>query len=218
LAAARVVVLSPGQIETRLEDRFRLLTGGVRTAVPRQRTLEATMAWSYHLLSDVERQFFNRLSVFPGGWTIEAAEHVCAGDGIDKSEVLDLLSRLVAKSLAVVDREVLGECRYRFLETVRQYARERLMEADAVDRWRDRHFDFVFHKFRNAQAALHGHGQIQYLRRLGIEQENIRAALDWALTSSTLAEQGVELVLLSGADPRGGRGRRRGPCVGAESQ
>jgi len=95
LAASRVVVLSPEQIEARLQDRFRLLTGGARTAVARQRTLEATVDWSYQLLSDVERQLLSRLSVFPATWSLEAAEHVCGGDSITEHDVLDLLSRLV---------------------------------------------------------------------------------------------------------------------------
>jgi non-specific serine/threonine protein kinase len=121
-----------------------LLTGGARTAVARQRTLEATLDWSFQLLSDGERQLLSRLSVFPAVWTLEAAENVCSGDGINENDVLDLLSRLVSKSLVVVDREFPGERRYRFLETVRQYARERLVQAGAADRLRDRHFEFFF--------------------------------------------------------------------------
>ena len=194
LAAARVVVLSPEQIEARLQDRFRLLTGGARTAVARQRTLEATVDWSYQLLSDVEQQLFSRLSVFPAAWTLEAAEHVCGGDGINEHDVLDLLSRLVSKSLVVVDGEFAGERRYRFLETVRQYARERLVQAGAADRLRDRHFEFFFNEFRGALPILRHHDQLPCLRRLRIEQENVRAALEWALTSSALAEKGVELA------------------------
>ena len=194
LAAARVVVLSPEQIEARLQDRFRLLTGGARTAVARQRTLEATVDWSYQLLSDVERQLFGRLSVFPAAWTLEAAEHVCGGDGINENDVLDLLSRLVSKSLVVVDSEFAGERRYRFLETVRQYARERLVQAGAADRLRERHFEFFFNEFRGALPILRHHDQLPCLRRLRIEQENVRAALEWALTSSALAEKGVELA------------------------
>jgi predicted ATPase/DNA-binding winged helix-turn-helix (wHTH) protein len=194
LAAARVVVLSPEQIEARLQDRFRLLTGGARTAVARQRTLEATVDWSYQLLSGVERQLLSRLSVFPAAWTLEAAEHVCAGDGINETDVLDLLSRLVSKSLVVVDSECAGERRYRFLETVRQYARERLVQTGAAERLRERHFEFCFNEFRGAQPILRGHGQVALLRRLRIEQENVRAALEWSLTSSALAEKGVELA------------------------
>jgi len=194
LAAARVVVLTPAQIEARLQDRFRLLTGGARTAVARQRTLEATVDWSYELLSDIERQLLSRLSVFPAAWTLEAAEHVCGGDGINEKDVLDLLSRLVSKSLVVVDIEFAGERRYRFLETVRQYARERLVQAGAVDRLRERHFEFFYNEFRGALPVLRHHHQLACLRRLRIEQENVRAALEWALTSSALAEKGVELA------------------------
>ena len=159
LAAARVVVLSPEQIEARLQDRFRLLTGGARTAVARQRTLEATVDWSYQLLSEVEQQLFGRLSVFPAAWTLAAAEHVCGGDGINGIDVLDLLSRLVSKSLVVVDDEFAGERRYRLLETVRQYARERLVQAGVADRLRDRHFEFFFNEFRGALPILRHHDQ-----------------------------------------------------------
>ena len=194
LAAARIVVLSPQQIEARLQDRFRLLAGGARTAVARQRTLEATVDWSYGLLSDDERQLLSRLSVFPASWTIEAAELVCGGDGLDRGDVLDLLSRLVAKSLVVVDGELDRERRYRFLETVRQYSLERLTQAGAADRLRDRHCDFYFNEFRGARPILSGNGQLAMLKRLRIEQENVRAALEWALTSPALAEKGVELA------------------------
>src|SRR5213076_2501707 len=105
LAAARVGALSPLEIAGRLDDRFRLLTGGSRTAVARQRTLEATVQWSYRLLSDEEHQLLGRLSVFPAAWEIEAAEQVCGGDGINRDDVLDLLSHLVSKSLVTVDSE-----------------------------------------------------------------------------------------------------------------
>ena len=194
LAAACIAVLSVEQINTRLQDRFRLLTGGRRTAVARQRTLEATVDWSYQLLSDVERQLFSRLSVFPAGWTLDAAEKICGGDGIQASDVLDLLSRLVSKSLVSVENEVAGERRYRVLETVRQYARERLMHVGAADRLRDRHFEFFFSEFRGVMPILRGPRQLQCLQRVRIEQENVRAALEWALTSSALAEKGVELA------------------------
>jgi non-specific serine/threonine protein kinase len=194
LAAARVAALSVEQINTRLQDRFRLLTGGRRTAVARQRTLEATVDWSYQLLSDVERQLFSRLSVFPAAWTLEAAEKICGGDTIQESDVLDLLSRLVSKSLVCVENEVAGEMRYRFPETVRQYARERLMQVGAADRLRERHFEFFFSEFRGAMPILRGPHQLQCLQRVRIEQENVRAALEWALTSSALAEKGVELA------------------------
>jgi predicted ATPase/DNA-binding winged helix-turn-helix (wHTH) protein len=193
LAAVHVSALSLEQIDTRLHDRFRLLTRGTRTGVARQRTLEATVDWSYQLLSDVERQLFGRLSVFRAGWSLEAAERVCGGDGIDANDILDLLSRLVSKSLVGLERTVAGE-RYVFLETVRQYARDRLIQVGAADRLRDRHFDFFFEEFRGVLPILRHHNQLLCLRRLGSEQENVRAALEWAVTADVLAEKGVELA------------------------
>jgi predicted ATPase/DNA-binding winged helix-turn-helix (wHTH) protein len=194
LAAARVIVLSPAQIEARLQDRFRLLTGGGRTAVARQRTLEATMDWSYQLLSPGEQQLLSRLSVFPAAWTLDAAEAVCAGDGISERDVLDLLSQLVGKSLVAAGGDFDGERRYRLLETVRQYAQERLARAGAADRLRGRHFEFYFEAFRGVLPVLSHHGQLPCLRRLRIEQENVRTALEWALSSEALAQKGVELA------------------------
>ena len=194
LAAARVVLLSPQQIEARLHDRFRLLTGGARTAVARQRTLEATVEWSYQLLSDDERELLNRLSVFPATWTLDAAENVCGGDGLAADDILDLLSTLVAKSLVGIDSDVAGERRYRLLETVRAYAHGRLMQAGAADRLRERHSAVFFERFRDAQTSLRGHDQLPYIRQLHEEQENVRAALGWALSSAAGSDQGVELA------------------------
>src|SRR5262249_9446175 len=144
LAAACVATLSVEQIDSRLHDRFRLLRGGARTAVPRQRTLAATMQWSYQLLSEMERQVLNRLSVFPASWTLEAAEQVCGGDDIDPDDMLDLVSRLVSKSLVGLENQPAGKRRYRLLEIVRQYARERLIETGGSDRLRDKQFEFIF--------------------------------------------------------------------------
>jgi predicted ATPase/DNA-binding winged helix-turn-helix (wHTH) protein len=194
LAAARIAVLSPEQIEARLQDRFRLLTGGARRAVARQRTLEATVDWSYHLLSDVERLLLSRLSVFPATWSLEAAEHVCDGDGISAHDLLELLSRLVRKSVVVVDQEFAGARRYRLLETVRQYARERLVQSGAADLLNERHFEYFFAEFRGVLPILRHHDQLPCLRRLQIEQENVRVSLDWALTSASHAVKGVELA------------------------
>ena len=193
LAAAHVAVLSIEQIDARLQDRFRLLTG-MRTAVARQRTLEATVDWSYQLLSDVERQLFNRLSVFRSGWSLAAAERVCGGDEIDADDTLDLLSRLVSKSLVGLERNIAGERRYLFLETVRQFAHDRLVKSGAADRMRDRHFEFFFNEFRGVLPILRHHDQLPCLRRLRTEQENVRAALEWALACAPLAEKGVELA------------------------
>jgi predicted ATPase/DNA-binding winged helix-turn-helix (wHTH) protein len=194
LAAARVAVLSPAQIEARLHDRFRLLTGGARTSVARQRTLEATVDWSYQLLSDVERLLLNRLGVFPASWTLEAAERVCGGDGVDPNEMLDHLCRLAEKSLVVLERDMRDSTRYRLLETVRQYARQRLLQTDDADRLHWRHFDFFFNEFRDSFTILRRERQLPRLHQLREEQENIRAALEWAITSPDLADEAVEFA------------------------
>jgi predicted ATPase len=132
LAAARIRVLSVEQISTRLDDSFRLLTGGGRSMLARQRTLRATMDWSYGLLDPQEKELFRRLAVFAGGFTLGEAEAVCAGEGLGRGEVLDLLTSLVDKSLVLVaERD--GEARYRLLETVRQYASEKLDRAGEHD-------------------------------------------------------------------------------------
>ena len=192
LAAAQVAFLSPEQIEARLAEGFP--TTGTRTSVARHRTLDATVKWSYQLLSESERLLFSRLSVFPTSWTLETAEYVCSGDGIDPAHMLDLLSRLVSKSLVTIESDRHGARRYRFLETVRQYACERLTEAGAVSHLRDRHFAFFHREFRDALHILSGPNQVACLRQLQIEQENVRAALDWGLSSPTLDEKGVELA------------------------
>jgi non-specific serine/threonine protein kinase len=194
LAAARLNVLSIEQISGRLNDRFRLLTGGSRTAVARQRTLEATIDWSYDLLSEAERTLLSRLSVFPAGWTLEAAEDVCAGHGLEREDMLDLLSHLVDKSLVNVDEDASGARRYRCLETVRQYGRERLVRSGDAERARDRHLDFFSHLIRRAEPELKGADQVAWLSRLQIEHDNLRAALDWCLSAPEHGETGVELA------------------------
>ncbi len=178
LAASRTRALSPRQILDRLDDRFRLLTGGGRVAVPRHKTLRAAMDWSHELLYDEERVLFRRLSIFAGGWTLEAAEAVGIGDGISRDEVLDLLSRLVDKSLVVV-REWNGEARYRLLETVQQYGREKLREAGEAETVRRRHALFFLELAETAAAAMSGSAQEAWVGRLGVEHDNLRAALDW---------------------------------------
>ena len=183
LAAARLKVLSIDQINTRLDDRFRLLTGSDRTPIARQRTLQATVDWSYDLLPDAERRLLRRLSVFAGGWTLDAAEHVCAGDGVGREDVLDLMTRLVDKSLVMVDADPGGDRRYRFLETVRQYGRERLESAGEGDAARARHFGFFLEQARRAEPELVKKDQLFWLERLQTEHDNLRAALDWRLAS-----------------------------------
>jgi len=192
LAAARVKVLSLEQIQTRLNDRFRLLTGGSRTAIARQRTLEATVDWSYGLLSGAERRLLRRLSVFAGGWTMEAAEEVTSENPGERDDVLESLSRLVDKSLANVERDGDGSRRYSFLETVRQYARERLVESGEAERMRDRHFAYFHALALRAEPELARTGQVAWLNRLQREHDNLRLALDWSLAAPGRSEQSVE--------------------------
>ncbi len=178
LAAARVKALSIEQIATRLDDRFRLLTGGSRTALPRQQTLRAMIDWSYDLLSDDERMIFRRLSIFAGGWTVEAAEAICTCGHQEQIDVLDLLLRLIDKSLVVVD-----ETRYRMLETIRQYSRDRLMESDDAQTLRACHLDYFLNFAENTAPKLHSPDQSAWLNRIEAEHDNLRTALDWAWES-----------------------------------
>ena len=179
LAAARVKVLAVEQIAGRLDDRFRLLTGGSRIVLPRQQTLRAAIDWSYGLLSDHERAMLRRLSVFAGGWTLEAAEAVCAGGGIEPWDVLDLLTQLVDKSLAVAQTHG-GEARYHLLETVREYGRERLRDSEAVEQVQCRHRDWYLALAEQIEPKLDGHEQETWLDRLERENDNLRASLDWS--------------------------------------
>jgi predicted ATPase/DNA-binding SARP family transcriptional activator len=180
LAAARVNVLSPAQIAERLGDSLQLLAGGSRTALTRQQTLRATLAWSHDLLTSEERTLFRRLAAFSGSFALDAIEGVCAGDGLAAAQLLDLLGRLVDKSLVQVEQEE-GQPRYRLLETIRQYASERLDEAVERAPLERRHRDW-FSAFAAetvpplAQAATGG-----VPRRLDLEHDNLRAALASAL-------------------------------------
>jgi predicted ATPase/DNA-binding CsgD family transcriptional regulator len=179
LAAARVRVLAPGQIAAGLSDRFRLLKAGARGAPARQRTLEASLQWSYELLDRVQRLALARLSVFAGSFELDAAEAVLGGDGIDRADVLDLVFALAAQSmLEVVQRG--GRARYRLLETIRVYARQRLSELDSPDRVRDRHLEFHVGLAGQAQAGLHGRQPDAWVARLAADLPDLRAAMDWA--------------------------------------
>ena len=186
LAAARVKVLTPEQIASRLDDRFHLLTSGSRTALPRQQTLRAMIDWSYDLLTEQEKTLFRRLAVFVGGWTLEAAESVCpdvAPGGILPHDILDLLTRLVDKSL-VKTEEVLGETRYRRLETIRQYSREKFLETDEVETIRDWHLNYFVRFAESADQGLQSKDQIIWGNRMAAEQDNLRAALEWGLSKN----------------------------------
>ena len=178
LAAARVRALSVEQIANRLDERFRLLTTGPRMAPPHHRTLQSAMDWSYGLLSTDERTLFSRLSVFAGGFTLDAAEAVCPATGIDAHAVLDLLTQLVFKSLVVTaddDKQV----RYWLLETVRQYSRDKLQEAGETADTRRRHCTYFLEFVERGEPALQGPRQAAWLARLEAEHDNLRAALEW---------------------------------------
>ena len=185
LAAARTATLSVEQIDERLEDSLGLLTTGFRSADPRHRTLRATLDWSYELLSEAERVLFRRLSVFAGGWALEAAEAVGSGDGDGEGEVLDLLSRLVDKSLvALKEGEHDGELRYTMLEPVRQYARQKMSESGEEEAAQERHAGFFLALAEEAEPELAGTQQEAWLKRLEREHANLRGALAWALDPS----------------------------------
>jgi predicted ATPase len=209
LAAARVKMLKVEQIAARLDDRFRLLTGGSRAALPRQQTLRALIDWSYDLLSASECALLRRLSVFAGGWTLEAAEKVAGDWGLGTiehspvpnpqplapEEVLDLLTQLVNKSLVVVERELDQEGRYRLLETIRQYAREKLFESHEQEMARDQHLAFFQQLAEEAEPKLQGSEELAWMKRLETEHDNLRAALNWALENETTrTEAGLRLA------------------------
>ena len=234
LAAARVKMLKVEQIAERLNDRFHLLTGGSRTALPRQQTLRAMIDWSYDLLPESERTLLRRLSVFAGGWTLEAAEQVCSAKDeirsqkdegrntkdevrrmkdeetlllnflhpsdfiIHPSDVLDLLAQLVNKSLVVMDADIAAgqgktETRYRLLETVRQYAREKLFATGEGALIHDLHLQYFLELAERAELKLIGPQVVEWLQRLEAELDNIRAALEWSLKQD--AQLGVRIVV-----------------------
>src|SRR5215204_1497259 len=180
LAAARTKVLSVEEVADRLDDCFRLLSAGGRTAMPRQHTLHATMDWSHELLSEEERSLFRRLSVFAGGFSLEAVESVCIGEDVERDEVLGLLSHLVDKSLVAV-WEKDGETRYRLLETVRQYGRDKLSESGEEGQLRERHAGYYLALAAQAEPELKGAGQVEWLKRFEREHDNLRAAISWSL-------------------------------------
>ena len=224
LAAARVKTLAAAQITARLDDRFRLLTSGSRTALPRQQTLRGTIDWSYSLLSEAERVLLRRLSAFAGGWTLEAAEAVCSTQtadggrqtadegerlaegsqsveahqprsavfGLPSDDVLDLLSHLVDKSLVVLDEQAAEPC-YRMLETIRQYAREKLLDAAEGQTLHDRHLDYFVRLGEIAEQELSGRHLITWLDRIERDLDNVRIALDWSKESGR-SDDGLRLA------------------------
>jgi predicted ATPase/class 3 adenylate cyclase len=183
LAAALVRGLTVEQIVERLSDRFRLLTAGTRTALPRHQTLRAAIDWSYELLSRAERALFRRLSVFAGGWDLKGAEAVGTGklpegDEVRTEEVWELMMRLIDKSLVVMEGEM---GRYQMLETLREYGRERLQEAGEAEETREKHLEFFLGLAERAEEELQGAQQREWLERLEREQDNFRVALSYGL-------------------------------------
>ena len=188
LAASRVKVLSVEQIASRLDDRLGLLTGGSRAASGRHQTLLAAIDWSYNLLAEAEKALFRRLSVFSGGWTLEAAEAICASDGVARTDVLELLSGLVDKSLVLAD-ERQGHQRYRFMVTLLDYAQRRLQQTEEQAALQRIHAEFFAEYALKSDAQLMNPDQDVWLERLNLEHDNMRAALNWA------AEHDVQLAL-----------------------
>ncbi|GAB3716487.1 BTAD domain-containing putative transcriptional regulator [Nocardiopsis oceani] len=184
LAATRVRTLGVRELARRLDDRFRVLGRGHRTAPERQRTLRAVMDWSWELLDGDERAVLRRLAVHRGGCTLEAAERVCSGGGVAEDDVLDLVARLSDRSLVVVDEGTAGSLRYRLLESVAAYGLERLAESGEGERVRRAHAEHHTDLAEEAERGLRGHRQREWLCRLDAEAANLRAALDWAVLAS----------------------------------
>ncbi len=201
LAAARTHFLTVDQLASRLDNTFRILTGGSKAVLPRQQTLKATIDWSYDLLTAKERLLLDRLSVFAGGWTLEAAEAVCSDEigaeasqlSLDVNDVIDLLSQLVDKSLVIASIQN-GGGRYHLLETIRQYARDRLKDTGRGVEVRNRHLAYHAHLSGEAEHNLHAKKQIEWMERLDQELDNLRAALEWSFSSR------IELGLKIAAD------------------
>jgi non-specific serine/threonine protein kinase len=197
LAAARIKLLRVEQIAERLDGRFQLLTGGERTAMPRHQTLAALIDWSHDLLTEPERILLRRLSVFAGGWTLEAAEAVCEGDGIEGSHVLDLLTQLVNKSLVIAERAQGEEARYRMLETIRQYALEKLAASGETDALRKRHAMYYL-TLAEADVSLSAQLRLAWQDRMETEHDNMRAALAWSHSIEGNAELELRLAAALG--------------------
>jgi predicted ATPase len=202
LAAARVRDLAVQQIAQRLDERFRFLTAGSRTAPPRQQTLRATLDWSYALLSEKEQKILQRLSVCVGSMTLETAEFLCTAAGVQTSEVGDALFHLVSKSLVIADKPEEGKARflprYRLLETIRQYALEKLAASGEMEKVKDRHVNYYLHWAEAAEPHLSGPDQLLWLELYEVELDNLRAALDWCTANKRRAQQGLRLVVACG--------------------
>jgi predicted ATPase/class 3 adenylate cyclase len=186
LAAARVAAMTPSELAHRLERSFAVLAAGRRGTLPHHQTLRATIDWSYQLLTEPEQQLLARLSVFAGGCTLEAAEAVCGGEGIDPDTIFDLLANLVGRSLVVAEEHGL-ETRYRLLETIRQYGEERLNETGDLERWQARHGDYYAGVLSRVRERAHDpHAEVFWGVQLSAEQDNLLAAWLWAIDTSNI--------------------------------
>jgi predicted ATPase/transcriptional regulator with XRE-family HTH domain len=192
LAAVRVQTLSVEQIAEQLDQCFLILTSGSRTALPKHQTLQASIDWSWHLLCDSEQTLLRRLSVFAGAFTMEAVSQVCTGDGIESLQAVGLISQLVQKSLVVENQESGRERRYRLLETIRQYAHERLVESGEEENIRTQHLKYYLQLSEQAEPGLKGPAQMEWYARLNDERDNLRAALAWA--EKTAVEAGLSIA------------------------
>lgn len=194
LAAARVGAISVEMILDRLDDRFRLLSKGERTVLPRHQTLSAVIDWSYDLLSEGERSLFERLGVFTGGWTLEAAEYLCCSEGRDRWDILELSTSLVDKSLVQVDRSE-EEVRYRMLETVRQYAWQKVSAVDEVQGIRSQYISYYLKIAEEGEKKSYWGGDTMQPKRLAKDFDNFRTALSWSFEDvETYGEQGLRLA------------------------
>ncbi len=195
LAAARLRTMSVDQLANRLDDRFRLLTSGSRTALPRHQTLRAVVDWSWELLTDAERMVLRRLSVFSGGASLEAAEQVCVGDGVEQDEVLELLTSLAEKSLLVTDAD--GAPRYRMIGTIKEYAADRLAEAGESELARQAHLAYFTELAETAEPHLRRAEQLEWLALLEADHDNISAALRRAIADGD-AQAAMRLAAAAG--------------------
>jgi predicted ATPase/DNA-binding SARP family transcriptional activator len=195
LAAARLRTMSIDQLANRLDDRFRLLTSGSRTALPRHRTLRAMVDWSWELLTDAERTVLRRLSVFSGGASLEAAERVCAGDAVEQEEVLELLTSLAEKSLLLSGGDIAP--RYRMISTIKEYAGQRLAEAGESDLARHAHLAYFTELTETAEPHLRRAEQLEWLATLGAEHDNIGAAMRGAIAAGE-AQPAMRLAAAAG--------------------
>ena len=195
LAAARLRTMSLDQLANGLDDRFRLLTGGSRTALPRHKTLRAVVDWSWELLTDAERMVLRRLSVFSGGASLEAAERVCAGDAVEQDEVLELLTALAEKSLLLAEGD--SAPRYRMIGTISEYAGHRLAEAGESDQARHAHLAYFTELTETADPHLRRAEQVDWLATLEVEHDNIGTAMRGALAAGE-AQAAMRLAAAAG--------------------